>query len=206
MSAVSPTRRGSHGDRRAATRRRLLDATIDALVELGYSRTTTLEVQRRAGVSRGALLHHFASRADLLVAAVDHLAAVRIAELHEELLRSASGPFQYADGIDTAWQILCQPSSIAVIELWTASRTDVELADALRRNEPALAAQIFRVFDALIGGGITGHPAYAAFRTTVAEAMIGAAIAQHVRGPAVIAAEIAQWKQLAEALFGSSAS
>ncbi|MDT4917255.1 MAG: hypothetical protein QOH89_1955 [Pseudonocardiales bacterium] len=196
-------RRGSHVDRRAATRRKLLDATLDTLVEHGYARTTTLQVQSRAGVSRGALLHHFASRAELLAAAVDHLFAVRAAELHDELLRTGPAPLRYAEGIDRAWEMVRKPSSIAVIELWTASRTDPELAAALRRNEPGLAAQIWRVFDVLVGRGITDHPSYPPFRNLVIEAMIGAAIAAHVRSEEIVAAEIALWKQLAEQLFGA---
>src|SRR5262252_862715 len=67
--------------RRDETRRALLDAAVESLIEVGFARTTTLEVQRRADVSRGALLHHFPSKAELLVAAVDHLAEMRAREL-----------------------------------------------------------------------------------------------------------------------------
>src|SRR5215475_95934 len=69
--------------RREETRRALLDAAVQSLIEVGFARTTTLEVQRRANVSRGALLHHFPSKAELLVAAVDHLAEMRARELKE---------------------------------------------------------------------------------------------------------------------------
>src|SRR4051812_37931807 len=67
--------------RREETRRALLDAAVQSLIEVGFARTTTLEVQRRADVSRGALLHHFPSKAELLVAAVDHLAEMRAREM-----------------------------------------------------------------------------------------------------------------------------
>src|SRR5215468_10776770 len=67
--------------RREETRRALLDAAVQSLIEVGFARTTTLEVQRRADVSRGALLHHFPSKAMLLVAAVDHLAEMRAQEM-----------------------------------------------------------------------------------------------------------------------------
>jgi AcrR family transcriptional regulator len=67
--------------RREETRRALLDAAVESLIEVGFARTTTLEVQRRAGVSRGALLHHFPSKAELLVAAVAHLAEMRAKEM-----------------------------------------------------------------------------------------------------------------------------
>ena len=54
--------------RRDETRRALLDAAVESLIQVGFARTTTLEVQRRADVSRGALLHHFPSKAELGVA------------------------------------------------------------------------------------------------------------------------------------------
>ncbi|XVQ08065.1 TetR family transcriptional regulator [Spirillospora sp. CA-255316] len=56
------------------TRAALLQAAVDSLVEDGYAETTLQRVQSRAGVSRGALLHHFASKGALLVAAIHHLA------------------------------------------------------------------------------------------------------------------------------------
>ena len=59
-----PTRR-SQAERSASTRALLLDATIDSLVEDGYASTTTTGIADRAGVSRGAQMHHFASK-DLL--------------------------------------------------------------------------------------------------------------------------------------------
>ncbi|MBV9832442.1 MAG: helix-turn-helix transcriptional regulator, partial [Marmoricola sp.] len=62
-------------------RQRLLDATIECLVEHGWSGTSTTLVSQRAGVSRGAQLHHFPTKNDLVVAAVEHVTEVRGAEL-----------------------------------------------------------------------------------------------------------------------------
>src|SRR3954470_20396973 len=79
LDVVRPPR--TQQQRREETRRALLDAAVESLIEVGFARTTTLEVQRRANVSRGALLHHFPSKAELLVAAVDHLAEMRAREM-----------------------------------------------------------------------------------------------------------------------------
>ena len=62
-------------------RARLLEATVECLVERGFSGTSTTIVSERAGVSRGAQLHHFPTKNDLVVAAVEHLTEVRGAEL-----------------------------------------------------------------------------------------------------------------------------
>ena len=62
-------------------RARLMDATIECLVEHGFGGTSTTLISERAGVSRGAQLHHFPTKNDLVVAAVEHLTEVRGAEL-----------------------------------------------------------------------------------------------------------------------------
>ena len=48
------------------TRTAILDATLDCFYELGYGNTTTEKVAKQAGVSRGAMLHHFPSRKTLI--------------------------------------------------------------------------------------------------------------------------------------------
>ena len=68
-------------ERTRAMRARLLEATVELLVERGFSGTSTTLVSERAGVSRGAQLHHFPTKNDLVVAAVEHLTEVRGAEL-----------------------------------------------------------------------------------------------------------------------------
>src|SRR5262249_9642205 len=67
--------------RSRATRQRLLEAAVDGLAELGWARATVAVVSARAGVSRGAAQHHFPTREALFTAALEHMAAERIAEL-----------------------------------------------------------------------------------------------------------------------------
>ncbi|MGO9254436.1 MAG: helix-turn-helix domain-containing protein, partial [Mycobacterium sp.] len=68
-STAPPPVRISQRERRQAAERKLLDATVSILIERGYAATTTLEVQKQAGVSRGVLLHYFGSRGELISAA-----------------------------------------------------------------------------------------------------------------------------------------
>lgn len=115
----------------AQTRARLIDATIRCLVKYGYSDTTTPKVSAEAGLSRGAMLHHFENGGALMQAA--------IAELNEKRLRA------FRRGVDatghdvktlvrTYWKQLLSPAFIAFLELAIASRTDKGLAQIL---EPA---------------------------------------------------------------------
>ena len=72
--------------RSRSTQRRVLEAAVECLVERGWSGTTTTLVAERAGVSRGAQLHHYRTKSDLLVAAVEHLVERRTAELQAAAL------------------------------------------------------------------------------------------------------------------------
>ena len=75
-------------ERTADSRLLILDAAVACLVEDGYAGASTLAVQARAGVSRGRLLHHFPSRAELLVAAAEHLSTTLLAEVRRGPRRS----------------------------------------------------------------------------------------------------------------------
>ncbi|HEY4456733.1 MAG TPA: TetR/AcrR family transcriptional regulator, partial [Pseudonocardiaceae bacterium] len=77
---VVPTRQ-RQADRSRETRRKLMEATVDCLVELGWADTTTVVVAERAGVSRGAQLHHFRTRGELVAAAVEYIGAQRAQDM-----------------------------------------------------------------------------------------------------------------------------
>lgn len=69
MSVKSP----SKAERAAATRRRLLDAARHLFTEKGFAATSTEELVRAAGVTRGALYHHFRDKADLFAAVFEEV-------------------------------------------------------------------------------------------------------------------------------------
>ena len=55
------------------TRTVVLDAAVRCFYEQGYANTTTESIATVAGVSRGAMLHHFPTRFELIQATVEHL-------------------------------------------------------------------------------------------------------------------------------------
>jgi AcrR family transcriptional regulator len=123
------TPRRTQAERSAATRIQLLDATLVCLQELGYTGTTTTEIARRAGVSRGAQLHHFPTKVELVTQAVEHLFERRHAEFLAafELLPVGAGRRMDA-AIDLLWSMVKGPAFLAWLELAVAARTDRELA------------------------------------------------------------------------------
>ena len=120
------------------TRQAILQAAVDCFYEYGYANTSTAQIADKAQVSRGAMLHHFPSRAELVAATVGYLNHQRVQLFTaEENAAQAGAEFTRIDeGIDIYWRQLNTPTFIVFFELKTAARTDLELAAVL---EPALA-------------------------------------------------------------------
>ncbi len=117
--------------RSIATRAALLDAAVDCLTRDGYAAVTTTGIASRAGVSRGAQLHHFPTKAELLAAAVEHLLARRLREFEAALARARPGAQSLDDIVDLAWSMFDGPVFVAWVELWIAARTDTDLAEIM---------------------------------------------------------------------------
>jgi AcrR family transcriptional regulator len=138
--------RRSQEERTASTRAKLLDATIDCLFEVGFAHTTTTEVARRAGVSRGAQLHHFPTKTELVITAVDHLINRRRDEFVERFAALPAG-LQHTDAaIDMLWDILSGPTFFAWLELMVAARTDDELRPVVAALSARFAETVQRTF------------------------------------------------------------
>ncbi len=142
---MKPERR-SQAARSASTRGRLLDATIECLNELGYARTTTPEIARRAGVSRGAQLHHFPTKAELVTNAVEHLFARRHAEFLAAITALPASADRAAAGIDLLWSMISGPTFYAWLEMAVAARTEPELRARFEALSASLSATIDRTF------------------------------------------------------------
>lgn len=128
-----------------ATRTQILDATLQCLVELGYTQTTTEKIAQKAGVSRGAMTHHFKSRADVFNAAAEYITDLRAAE-YEDAVRRIKLPPENTPTFDSMLETLTmlqkyyydRPSFIALQELQRGARTDRELQTVMLPLEQAL--------------------------------------------------------------------
>ncbi len=123
-------------------RARLLDATIECLVRYGYAGTTTPRVAELAGVTRGAQVHHFRSKNDLVIAALQHLAAKRAAAVVGRVsdLTTATDPIGTV--LDMLWEIHQGPMFIATVELWVAGRTDPALGREVATFESIVVSNL----------------------------------------------------------------
>ena len=112
-------------------RLRLLEATVGCLAEHGWAGTSTTMVSQRAGVSRGAQLHHFPTKNDLVVAAVEHLALVRRDELARAAADLPTGPLRTRAVLEMLGEHFTSDVFAAALELWVAARADPALLAAL---------------------------------------------------------------------------
>jgi AcrR family transcriptional regulator len=142
---VTATTRVPQADRTRAMRQRLLEATVELLVERGFSGTTTTLVSERAGVSRGAQLHHFPTKNDLVVAAVEHLTERRGAELAETLATVPRGAGRTRAVVRLLGDHFTSPVFAAALELWVAARTDPALLAAVAPLEQRVGREAHRL-------------------------------------------------------------
>ena len=122
-------------------RARLLEATVECLVEVGWSGTSTTLVSQRAGVSRGAQLHHFPTKNDLVLAAVEHVTLAR----EDDLVALGAGARGRTHAVLAALaDLYTGPLFTAAHELWVAARTDPALREAVIELEARVGRDAHR--------------------------------------------------------------
>lgn len=134
MSAVESDARAprrSNVERTATARRKVIDAAIGCLYEHGYTATTTAMIAQSAGLSRGALLHHFPTKVDLVLALVEHVIAHQRAFYIEALRAYPKGRERFLAITELTWQAWSEPSGVAITEIMVAARSDRLLGDRL---------------------------------------------------------------------------
>lgn len=130
------------------TRTAILDAALQCLVDIGYAQTTTEKIAQQAGLSRGAMTHHFKSRAEVFNAVAKYITEKRAAE-YEELIIRINVPegtlptLQHMrDTMVVCHQYYASPTFIALHELLRGARTDKALKRAITSLEKSLDQKI----------------------------------------------------------------
>jgi AcrR family transcriptional regulator len=141
----------SQAERSAKMRDRLLRATVRCLLQLGYTRTSTTEVCRRAKVSRGAQLHHFPTKAELVAAAVEQVFLDRMNELAPLFVRLAEGDLDIATVFDHLWTVYKGEPFYAWLELVVAARTDASLRKHVRAVDARFTRRAEGLYAAALG-------------------------------------------------------
>lgn len=160
MSRVVPTAvvrpgRQPRQERSRATRQRLLDACVESLADVGWDRTTVVAVASRAGVSRGAAQHHFATRDALVVACVDDIIermSVDLRAAESRVSRRDDRPLAVLEILSDLWTGV---GGRAAMHLWVAASTDPALRALVEPLERRLNLELFRATVDLLGADTT---------------------------------------------------
>jgi AcrR family transcriptional regulator len=199
--------RRTQEERSAETRARLIEAALDLLVERGYATVTETEIAKRAGVTRGALNHHFPSKDDLIAQAVDHLLRGWIDEIRQvaELVRA--GKLSLPEFIDRMWELFSGRLFLVTLEHVTASRHNVVLREqlvAVTREFHAALDETWRSF--FDGTGLHEPEIAQAFNATLC-LMRGMGLQAVLRDdPAYYAGLLGFWKTVIAGYAGKTAA
>jgi len=117
---TSKKKRRTQEERSATTRRKLIESAVTCISELGYLNSTVEVVANHAGVSRGAVQHHFGSRNDLLVAVVDEFGMAL--STSDDIPANLTLAERVSAAIDLTWAVLKTPHFLAVVQIWLTMR------------------------------------------------------------------------------------
>jgi AcrR family transcriptional regulator len=139
-------------DRSRVTRAKLLESAISCLAELGWKRATVAVVAEHAGVSRGATQHYFPTREDLFIAALGHMAEVRLAEIRSEAARLPAGAAAPTrDVVGLLVRLYTGPPFRAALQLWAAAAASKVLREMVVPLEARLGREAHRAAIELLG-------------------------------------------------------
>ena len=137
MPSSTPRGRRTQAQRTAETRQALIEGTIEVIHRAGYAAASTELIAEQAGNTRGAILHHFGTRATLMAEVMRHVFEQEEAE-YGRLARELRLGRRVADWVELAWRVLSKPSGYAVLEILLASRADPELAARVAPMQAAI--------------------------------------------------------------------
>jgi AcrR family transcriptional regulator len=198
--ARRPEWRRSQEERSSTTRTRLLEAAVESLAEVGASATTTPDVAKRAGLSRGAQQHHFNTKADLMLEVARHVTERFHADLRAAVDDLPTGPDRIGAAIDVMWTAYNGPRAMAHTELWVAARADPGLNQALYEVERSLVPETRVLLRRLFAEDDAHGEQVDIFVDLTAQFMRGLILRGMLRGAERwIERDLAAWKRVAEA-------
>jgi AcrR family transcriptional regulator len=188
-------------EKRAETRRRVLEAAILCVIERGYANTTGPEIAERAGLSRGAQLYHFPTREDLFAKAVEHLNELLSKKMRQKVERLQVEADRRSIAIDLIWETVGSPLYQAWLELVIASRTDAYLRDFVRAVSTRLSESVEKMLSGRSEPFASSVPDLNLFPVVLLLMTEGLAISAQAREKESVQQVLAAAKNICGALF-----
>lgn len=176
-----PGKRRTQDERSAHTRNALLDATVECLVVDGYANLTTTRIATVAGVSRGAQVHHFPTKAGLVGEAVEHLTMRVLESVTRDLGELRHEQDRVERGLDLLWRTFHGKLFQAVLQISIASATNPELAGHARRMERAVREMV-QPAARLLFGDAAEVPGFDDALLTAVQTVTGLAVVRQMAG------------------------
>lgn len=151
MTTAEPPVKGPLQDRSRATRLALLEAAVGCLAELGWSGSTVTVVAELAGVSRGAAQHHFPTREDLFVAAVEHMTEARAEEIRRSTGNHRNEPISTQNVVQLVVDMHTGELFRAALALWVASAAEPQLRERVVTLETRIGREVHGATVQLLG-------------------------------------------------------
>lgn len=109
--------RRSQSERTSETRARIIAAVVESIDEVGFQRTTGAEIARRAGVSWGAVQHHFRDKDGILVAVLERSFALFAERLDQPIPDGATLHDRVDLFVERAWSHFASPEYRSTAEI-----------------------------------------------------------------------------------------
>lgn len=129
--------------RRADTIARLLDASIETIVEMGYARASAAVIAKRAGLSVGALFRHFPTMGDFMAATGYEVLRRQLESFSKQVAQIPSGEPALPAVLSVLRDITASDTNAVLYELMVAARTDEKLRATLHVVLTEYSAKIF---------------------------------------------------------------
>ena len=179
----SPPRRRTQAERTAETRAKLIDSTIECLIERGYSGTTTVAICEGAGVSHGSLLHHFGKREVLLGAALEAVYSRLQGRVVSQLDALPEGSARVEAMVELMWTSFGAREFKAVLELWMAAANQPDVSWSILPETRAFDSGIAPLAKQLLPEFAERLPDFEVYVNLIFQALQGMGLAQATLPP-----------------------
>lgn len=183
---TEPARRRTQDERRTATRQAILEAATDRLVEGGLDAVTIAGVAKSAGLSTGAVVHHFENKLQLILALTTHLSSASKDAVIESADPDLPIEQRVASMIQTIMEAVFDPRTRAQFELHTAARVDPAFAEELiKLNARNAEVYVADFAAALLEAQVEPQRVLAAMELSVCAAVGVSLLSMSGRDPAI---------------------
>ncbi|MGX9788460.1 TetR/AcrR family transcriptional regulator [Mycobacterium sp. MMS18-G62] len=166
--------------RREETIGRLLDASIDTIIEVGYARASAAVIAKRAQVSDGALFRHFPTMGDFMAATAHEVMRRQLDLFTKQVAEIPADKPALEAALTILRDVTGNATNTVMYELLIAARTDEKLRTTLQHVLTEYAAHIYDIARALPGADQFPEETFAALVAILTNTFDGAALVRAV--------------------------